>query len=71
MGPYPIDDKCLMSVLVWLIFTQGAMQEAWWDQVHNQRLPLLQPSSDQQRRGCRGCCAHLREGHPNRLDADE
>ena len=47
------------------------MQEARWDQVHDQRLPLLQPGSDQQRGGCRGYREGVREGLKDGLDAIE
>lgn len=53
------------------LFTQGAMPQARWDQVHNQRLPLLQPGPGLQRRGCRGYHARAREGHQDRLDEHE
>lgn len=47
------------------------MQKARWDQVHNQRLPLLQPGFDQQRCRCRGYREGLREGSKDRVDATE
>jgi len=30
------------------------MQKGWWNQIHDQRLSLLQPGFDLQRCGCRG-----------------
>lgn len=50
---------------------QGAMQEAGRDKVHDQRLPLLQPGSDHQRRWCRGYREDERERVEDRLDEHE
>lgn len=53
------------------LFTQGAMPQARRDQIHNQRLPLLQPGFDLQRRGCRRYRARERERHKDWLDEHE
>lgn len=47
------------------------MPQARRDQVHDQRLPLLQPGPGLQRRGCRGYRARAREGLEDRLDDHE
>lgn len=47
------------------------MPEEGWDQVHNQRLPLLQPGLGVQRGGCRGHRAGEREGFEDRVDDHE
>ena len=44
------------------------MPEARRDQVHDQRVPVLQLGSDQQRRRSRGCGEGERERDQNRLD---
>jgi hypothetical protein len=52
-------------------FTQGVMPQARRYQVHNQRLPLLQPGAGLQRRGCRGYRARAGEGLQDWLDEHE
>lgn len=47
------------------------MPKAGWDQVHNQRPPLLQLGSDYQRRGCRGYSEGEREGIKDWVDDHE
>ena len=50
---------------------QGALQEARWDQVHDQRLPLLQLGSDHERGGCRGYREDECEGVEDWMDEHE
>ena len=50
---------------------QGAMPQARWDEVHDQRLPLLQLGTDHQRGGCRGYHEGEREGFKDRVDEHE
>lgn len=47
------------------------MSEARRNEVHNQRVPILQPGADHQRRGCRRHREGERQGFEDRLDADE
>lgn len=47
------------------------MPQARRDQVHYQRLPLLQPGFGKQRRGCRGYRAGERERIQDWLDEHE
>lgn len=56
-----------LTVFNCYLITQGAMPQAWWNQVHDQRFPLLQLGSDLQRRGRRRYRAREREGFENRM----
>lgn len=50
---------------------QGALQERGRDEVHDQRVPLLQLGFDHQRRGCRGYHEGQRERVQNGVDEHE
>jgi len=50
---------------------QGGLQEEGRDEVHDERLPLLQLGFDQQRGGCRGYREGERERVEERVDEHE
>lgn len=62
---YEIDETALIHEV---LITQGAMPEARRNQVHDKRIPVLQPGADLQRRGCRGYSEGERERDKDRVD---
>lgn len=53
------------------IVLQDTVQEARRHQIHDQRLPLLQPGSGHQRCGCRGYRAREHQGKEHAVDSHE
>ncbi|KAF2288674.1 hypothetical protein GH714_010246 [Hevea brasiliensis] len=50
---------------------EDTVQEARWNEIHNKRFPLLQSSSGNQRRRCRGYREGERQGITDRVDEHE
>lgn len=63
--------KIFTYLKVFVLILQGPMQEARWDQVHNQRFPLLQLGIGDERGGCRGYRAGEHQGIQDPVDANE
>jgi hypothetical protein len=66
----PVTYQMYRSHLIWSMRLQGTMQKIGRSEIHDQRVLVLQPGSDDQCGGCGGHSACQREGVKHRLDGN-